>query len=257
MSSSYPQLAAKVASSIERTAEQTARRQELARVASNLPAAGQPVTSVEQQAVAHSISPGAATMLGAPALVALGSLLPWATATTPFGSISKDGTSGDGVITLILAAIAILSGILCLYGEKNKNGWAGLGAVVFLLAGAASIYDMSSLPIPATNLVIVSVGIGLWLCVIGAIVGLIAACVAMYTASEAPIVIARSGISATTNGTPPAAFEPANELPPKPPGAGVALSTSVADELTKLATLKADGVLTDDEFGAQKAKLLS
>jgi hypothetical protein len=31
----------------------------------------------------------------------------------------------------------------------------------------------------------------------------------------------------------------------------------VADELTKLATLKADGVLTDDEFGAQKAKLLS
>jgi len=31
----------------------------------------------------------------------------------------------------------------------------------------------------------------------------------------------------------------------------------VADELTKLAKLKVDGVLTEDEFAAQKAKLLS
>ena len=86
-------------------------------------------------------------MIGAGALLALGSLLPWATASTPFGSISKDGTSGDGVITLILAAIAILCGVLALHGEKSKNGWAGLGAVAFLLSGAVSIYDMSSLPI--------------------------------------------------------------------------------------------------------------
>jgi hypothetical protein len=93
--------------------------------------------------------------------------------------------------------------------------------------------------------------------VIGAIVGLIAACVTTYTASRAPIVIARSGISTSTNSTPPAVFEPAAELPPKPAGAGVALSTSVADELTKLATLKADGVLSEEEFAAQKVKLLS
>jgi hypothetical protein len=32
---------------------------------------------------------------------------------------------------------------------------------------------------------------------------------------------------------------------------------SVADELTKLAKLKADGVLTEEEFAAQKRKLLS
>jgi hypothetical protein len=31
----------------------------------------------------------------------------------------------------------------------------------------------------------------------------------------------------------------------------------VADELTKLATLKADGVLSEEEFAAQKVKLLS
>jgi hypothetical protein len=33
--------------------------------------------------------------------------------------------------------------------------------------------------------------------------------------------------------------------------------SSVADELTKLAKFKADGVLTEEEFAAQKAKLLS
>ena len=33
--------------------------------------------------------------------------------------------------------------------------------------------------------------------------------------------------------------------------------TSVADELTKLAKLKEDGILTDDEFRAQKEKLLN
>ena len=33
-------------------------------------------------------------------------------------------------------------------------------------------------------------------------------------------------------------------------------SRSVADELTKLAKLKADGILTEEEFQAQKSKLL-
>ena len=37
----------------------------------------------------------------------------------------------------------------------------------------------------------------------------------------------------------------------------VAQPSSVADELTKLAKLKADGILTEEEFQAQKAKLLS
>jgi hypothetical protein len=42
-----------------------------------------------------------------------------------------------------------------------------------------------------------------------------------------------------------------------PPSAPIAAPTlSVADELAKLAKLRADGVLTDDEFAAQKAKLL-
>jgi hypothetical protein len=35
------------------------------------------------------------------------------------------------------------------------------------------------------------------------------------------------------------------------------LSTSIADELRKLASLKAEGLLSEDEFGAQRSKLLS
>jgi hypothetical protein len=148
-------------------------------------------------------------MIGAGVLVALGSLLPWATATSGFGSVSVAGTSGDGKITLILAAIGILCGILSLHGEKNKSGWASLGAVAFVLAGAVSIYHISSLPIPSTNFVIVSVGIGLWLCTIGSIVGFIAACFATYSSSKAPVATPAAS-SATALSTPPEGRDPAS-----------------------------------------------
>ncbi|TEA79811.1 superinfection immunity protein [Allopusillimonas ginsengisoli] len=46
--------------------------------------------------------------------------------------------------------------------------------------------------------------------------------------------------------------------PPRSPNAQTYTSTSsVADQLTKLATLKEKGILTDEEFASQKAKLLA
>jgi hypothetical protein len=46
--------------------------------------------------------------------------------------------------------------------------------------------------------------------------------------------------------------------PPSPPTASaVASSASVADELAKLAALRDQGVLSEEEFLAQKARLLS
>jgi hypothetical protein len=60
-----------------------------------------------------------------------------------------------------------------------------------------------------------------------------------------------SGIS--TAGSAPA-LAPAVAPPPAPV---VAPPVSIADELAKLARLKVDGVLTEEEFAAQKAKLLS
>jgi hypothetical protein len=40
-------------------------------------------------------------------------------------------------------------------------------------------------------------------------------------------------------------------------GSGIGSTTSVADELTKLAALREKGLLTDSEFNTQKAALLS
>lgn len=51
--------------------------------------------------------------------------------------------------------------------------------------------------------------------------------------------------------------EPSASSSTSAPAPAVVPPLSVADELSKLAKLKVDGVLTEDEFAAQKAKLLS
>ena len=48
---------------------------------------------------------------------------------------------------------------------------------------------------------------------------------------------------------------PQAEVQPEPAGSG-AISDADIEELRKLAKLKEDGILTDEEFEAQKAKLL-
>ena len=52
------------------------------------------------------------------------------------------------------------------------------------------------------------------------------------------------------------AEQPPQYAPPAPPPAAEAPADSLTDELQRLADLKAQGVLTDDEFAAAKAKLL-
>ena len=46
------------------------------------------------------------------------------------------------------------------------------------------------------------------------------------------------------------------EYAPPPPPAAEAPADNLSDELQRLADLKAQGILTDDEFAAAKAKLL-
>jgi hypothetical protein len=45
--------------------------------------------------------------------------------------------------------------------------------------------------------------------------------------------------------------------PVAPPASPAAAETSVIDQLKELGELKAQGILTEEEFAAQKAKLLS
>jgi hypothetical protein len=98
---------------------------------------------------------------------------------------------------------------------------------------------------------------GLWLCTSGAIVSFVAACYAMYSASQGPEFSESVITSATRERTPATVVEAVNDVLPKPPVAVAAPPLSVADELAKLAKLRADGVLTEEEFAAQKRKLLS
>ncbi len=100
------------------------------------------------------------------ALSFLGALLPWAR----WGPYSAPGTDGDGLITLVLA-IAIGMALL----------WAFLGyqrALVYIASVAASvlilgigIYDMSNVARLTDSSTGVTIGAGLYLTVIGGLVG--------------------------------------------------------------------------------------
>jgi hypothetical protein len=53
----------------------------------------------------------------------------------------------------------------------------------------------------------------------------------------------------------PAYQEPADQQPPPPPAAG-GISNEAIEQLKELAALKEQGILTEQEFGVQKAKIL-
>jgi Protein of unknown function (DUF2510) len=66
------------------------------------------------------------------AAVVVGSLGPWATASTPFGSIDVNGTEGDGKVTLILGAVAL--GFILL-----RNYLVAM--ILSAIAGAILVFD--------------------------------------------------------------------------------------------------------------------
>ena len=132
-----------------------------------------PTAPIQSAPTDSSISQGRASLqswvlLGSGIVLALGSLLPWVTASTVFGSISKDGTSGDGVITLICAAIIVILAIMML--RRNvAMGWTVGGGIVSVVALGVSVYDASTLPL-GNQYASVQVGFGLWLCIIASVV---------------------------------------------------------------------------------------
>jgi len=108
------------------------------------------------------------------ALVALGSALPWATVSASFLTASKNGLSGDGVITIILAAIGIGFFIV---GATTKDGWAFMvGLMISIVILAIAIWDTVNVAglgsESASGGAHASVGIGLILCIIAGAIGL-------------------------------------------------------------------------------------
>lgn len=122
--------------------------------------------------------------IGAGSLVVLGSLLAWATVSAGIINASAAGTDGDGKVTLIFGLVAIAAVAIFM---KIRSVWLLIGAgVAFLVCLGVSIYD--TINVSSThigNSVIqahVSVGIGLWLCLIASILG--AATVAYMFANQ-------------------------------------------------------------------------
>lgn len=54
----------------------------------------------------------------------------------------------------------------------------------------------------------------------------------------------------------PAYQEPVYQQPPAPPAAAGGISNDAIQQLKELAALKEQGILTEQEFGVQKAKIL-
>ncbi|HEX6417232.1 MAG TPA: hypothetical protein VFZ77_02005 [Acidimicrobiales bacterium] len=106
------------------------------------------------------------------AVVAIGALLPWATVNAGLVSVSKAGTDGDGVITLLLALV--VGGLVL---AKWKAGLSRAVVIVSLVLGAivlaVATYDAIDVAstVEESEFVEVraSVGIGLWLTLVGRI----------------------------------------------------------------------------------------
>lgn len=145
-------------------------------------------------------------------VVALGALLPWVTVDAGIVSVTKAGTEGDGVFTLLLALVV---GGLAL--AKWKSGLSRrvvivalvLGAIVLAIATYDTIDVASTVEENEFFEVRASVGIGLWLTLLGGIAMIIGAIWELRSPTP----------GTTTPGGPTGATQPAPPgSQPSPPG---------------------------------------
>jgi hypothetical protein len=96
-------------------------------------------------------------------LAVLAATLPWATASAGIFSVSKAGTEGDGVITLVAGLVVAFLGLIALTrGATRKLMIAG--GVIGLGMAALAFYDIANVRDTADETdILVQVGVGLWL----------------------------------------------------------------------------------------------
>jgi hypothetical protein len=126
--------------------------------------------------ILNQMTPATWVMLAGGALVIVGSVTTWVTASIGIFSVSENGISGDGKITLILAILAI--GAVLLRLQTKKSGFFAATLVLFGLLAILSVieffhisatsYSSGGITIDAT------VGFGLYLCLAGSIAGVAA-----------------------------------------------------------------------------------
>lgn len=154
-------------------------------------------------------------LIGGTTAVAVGALLPWASVSAGFVTATKAGTDGDGVFTLLLSLVV---GGLALAKWKAGLGRGVLitALVLGLLLLAVAVIDTVDVATTSeeTELVKVeaSVGIGLWLTLLGSIAMVIGAIWALRTSKQPDVALAPAAW-----GAPP---DPAQYMPPPPPTGG-------------------------------------
>lgn len=109
-------------------------------------------------------------LVGALAVVLIGSFLPWATVTAPFiGTINKNGVEGDGLIVAVISGLGLFQ---LLFGSKKKGQVPSTSIWVGLVVAAVCIYDIVDVQSANEDLEIgvIQVGVGLWMSTAGALV---------------------------------------------------------------------------------------
>ena len=130
-----------------------------------------PISSLMDEKTETTIS-GIGMIVGG-AMMAAGDFLPWITASTGLGSVSRGGMEGgDGILIAALAGMTILGGIAALLGHR---GWviAIFGSLVGGFIGFLDLQEVQGRVSTATaenSIAVVEVGIGIWLILAGAVV---------------------------------------------------------------------------------------
>lgn len=105
---------------------------------------------------------GPAIALVGGALVAIGSLMPWATITHVFGTVNLNGTEGDGKITLVVGLVLVFLAVLELTGTGNIRAIILIVAVVAAGLGVYEIVNLNDRLVDVnTEFARASVGVGL------------------------------------------------------------------------------------------------
>ena len=122
---------------------------------------------------------GAWILIASGATLLVGAFLPWLEATTIFGSITRSGVSygPDALMTAGIGAALGVLGILLVTGHTIPRWIPMLAIVAAAAALTLLVYDYERLKDRADSLVSdvaqASVGMGLWLSLVGAITGIV------------------------------------------------------------------------------------
>jgi hypothetical protein len=143
------------------------------------PAPSPPAVPNAKAASAPKIAPTPMqwVMIGAGAVGIFGTLTTWVTASAGFISVSKNGiSSGDGKIAVVLALVATAATLVTVW--RPSRVLAIVQVIFFGLLAILSVYEIvhiSSKSYSGDGITITaSVGIGVYLCLLGGVAGVVA-----------------------------------------------------------------------------------